>query len=63
MIHNVAILGSTGSVGTTTLSVLSKNKNYRVKLLTANTNVEKVLSQSLKFNVKSHILSGIIPEN
>ena len=56
MIHNVAILGSTGSVGTTTLSVLSKNKNYRVKLLTANTNVEKVLSQSLKFNVKNVVI-------
>ena len=56
MKHNVAILGSTGSVGTTTLSVLSKNKNYRVKLLTANTNVEKVLSQSLKFNVKNVVI-------
>ena len=56
MIHNVAILGSTGSVGTTTLSVLSKNKNYRVKLLTANTNVKKVLSQSLKFNVKNVVI-------
>ena len=38
------------------MSVLSKNKNYRVKLLTANTNVEKVLSQSLKFNVKNVVI-------
>ena len=55
MKHNVATLGSTGSVGTN-LSVLSKNKNYRVKLLTANTNVEKVLSHSIKFNVKNVVI-------
>ena len=56
MINEVAILGSTGSIGKSSLSVLSRNKNYKIKLLTTNKNGEKILNQAIKHNVKYVII-------
>lgn len=43
---NVVILGSTGSIGTSTLEVISLNQDkYNVFALTANTNVDKLFEQ------------------
>ncbi len=48
--ENVAVFGSTGSIGTSTLDVLDRNKErYAVAALTANTNVELIFQQCLKF--------------
>ena len=58
MKKTVAILGSTGSIGTSTLSVISKNKNFEVILLTANNNINKLYNQAIKFKVKNVIVSN-----
>ncbi|MDA9736961.1 1-deoxy-D-xylulose-5-phosphate reductoisomerase [Gammaproteobacteria bacterium] len=47
---NVAILGSTGSVGSSSLEVLRANKNeFKVKLLVANKNHESLIKQYREF--------------
>lgn len=47
---NVAILGSTGSVGSSSLEVLRANKNeFEVKLLVANKNYESLIKQYREF--------------
>ena len=50
MIKNIIILGSTGSIGTsTTLSIIKRDKNYRIKLLSAKKNIKKLLIQAIEF--------------
>ncbi|MDC3000129.1 1-deoxy-D-xylulose-5-phosphate reductoisomerase [Candidatus Pelagibacter sp.] len=57
MISSVAILGSTGSIGNSTLSVIAKNKQFKIKLLTTNKNANKILRQAIKFKVKNIIIT------
>ena len=58
MKKKIAILGSTGSIGKTTLEVISHNKkNYDIKLLTTNKNISKIIKQSRQFNVKNIIIT------
>ncbi len=46
----ITILGSTGSIGVSTLDVISRHKDsYQVIALTANSNVEKMLQQCLQY--------------
>lgn len=48
--RNIAILGSTGSIGTQTLEVIAANPDrFRVEVLTANRNVDLLVEQALKF--------------
>ena len=48
--RNIAILGSTGSIGTQTLDIISEYPNrFRAWLLTANTNVELLAAQARKY--------------
>ena len=56
MIKNVVIMGSTGSIGTSSLTVLKKNKNYKIHLLTTKSNVHKIFNQAVKFKVKNVII-------
>ena len=56
MIKKIAILGSTGSIGTSTLSYLKKQNNFIVKLLTANWNITKIYKQACQFKVKDGII-------
>ena len=56
MIKKIAILGSTGSIGSSTLSILKKQKNFKVKLLTANRNITKIYKQACQFKVKHVII-------
>ena len=57
MIKDIFILGSTGSIGHSTLRVLKKDKkNFKIKLLTTNKNVKKILNQAINFNVKNVII-------
>ena len=56
---NIAILGSTGSIGKSLLKIISKDKKkYKILLLTANTNYKLILEQARKFNVKNIIITN-----
>ena len=58
MKKKIAILGSTGSIGTTLLDIISKNKNeFKVELLSANKDYTLLLKQAKKFNVKNLIIT------
>jgi 1-deoxy-D-xylulose-5-phosphate reductoisomerase len=49
-VKNIAILGSTGSIGTQTLDVIRWNSNlFRAFLLTAHSNAELLVSQAIEF--------------
>ena len=54
MKKKIAILGSTGSIGETTLKIIKKDKkNFVVNLLTTNKNVNKIYKQAKEFKVKN----------
>src|SRR5471030_63187 len=49
-IKNIAILGSTGSIGTQSLDVIRDNANlFKVFLLTANSNADLLIRQAIEF--------------
>ena len=57
MKKDLYLLGSTGSIGNSTLKLIRKDKkNFSIKLLTTNTNVRKILKQALEFNVKKIVI-------
>ena len=56
MNYKIAILGSTGSIGDSTLKTVYKKKRYKIILLTAKKNINKLFSQAIKFNVKDAII-------
>ena len=50
MKKRIAILGSTGSIGTQTLEVISQNPDhFEVEVLTANNNIELLIEQAKRF--------------
>ncbi len=58
MKKNIAILGSTGSIGKTLLNILKKNKKkYNIILLTANKDYVKLYAQAKKYRVKNLIIT------
>ena len=58
MKFKIAILGSTGSIGTTLLNIILKNKNnFNISLLTTNKNYKLLLNQAIKFNVKNVVIT------
>ena len=60
MKKKIAILGSTGSIGETTLEIIKKDKkNFVVNLLTTNKNINKIFKQSKEFKVKNIIISDL----
>ena len=54
---DIAILGSTGSIGTNTLKSISSERNFKIKLLSTNKNIKKLYQQAKKFNVKDVIIN------
>ena len=57
MKKKIAILGSTGSIGKSTLDVIKKDKkNFEVILLSANNNYKKLIAQAKEFNVKNVLI-------
>ena len=58
MTCSIAILGSTGSIGKSTLKVLKKDTKYKVKLLTTNKNVNRIFKQAIHFKVKNVIITN-----
>lgn len=56
---NIAILGSTGSIGTQTLQVIAANpERFEVEVLTANNNVELLIEQALRFKPNSVVIAN-----
>ena len=50
----IAILGSTGSIGTSTLEIIKKDKkNFDVVFLSANNNYKKLIQQAKEFKVQN----------
>ena len=58
MIKDIIILGSTGSIGQSTLKSLSKDKNFRIKLLTTNKNLKSIYNQAIVNKVKNIIVEN-----
>ncbi len=55
----IAILGSTGSIGTQSLEVIDYNRDkYSVEVLTANNNVDLLIRQAIKFVPKFVIIAN-----
>ena len=54
MKKKIAILGSTGSIGKSTLKVIKKNRNeFEVILLYANNNYKELIKQAKEFKAKN----------
>ena len=59
MKKKIAILGSTGSIGKSTLEVIKKDKkNFNVVFLSANNNYKKLIQQAKEFNVKNVLIKN-----
>ena len=57
MSKKIAILGSTGSIGKSTLEVINNNKkNFNIILLTANNNYKKLIEQAKQFKAKNVLI-------
>ena len=60
MKKKIAILGSTGSIGSTSLNIFSKNKkNFSIILLSANSNYSVICNQIKKYRPKFFIINDI----
>ena len=58
MKKKIAILGSTGSIGKSTLDLIKKDKtNFDVVLLTSHKNIKELDKQVKMFNVKNLIIT------
>ena len=53
---SLTLLGSTGSIGESTLAVARKIENLSIFALTANTNAARLLAQCLEFNPRYAVL-------
>ena len=59
MKKRIAILGSTGSIGQSTLDVIKRDKNnFKVILLTANNNYKKLINQAIQFKAKNVLIKN-----
>ena len=59
MKKKIAILGSTGSIGKSTLDIIKKDKkNFDVILLTANNNYKKLIQQAKQFEAKNVLIKN-----
>tara|TARA_B100000963_G_scaffold187874_1_gene163530 strand:- start:7278 stop:8441 length:1164 start_codon:yes stop_codon:yes gene_type:complete len=58
MKKKIAILGSTSSIGKSLLSIIKKDKkNFKIELLTANTNYKDLIRQAKQFNVRNLVIT------
>jgi|TARA_B100001093_G_scaffold414717_1_gene404929 1-deoxy-D-xylulose-5-phosphate reductoisomerase len=59
MKKSIAVLGSTGSIGSTTLKVINQNhKLFNIQILAANSNYKKICDQIKKFKPSIFIISN-----
>jgi len=55
---NIAILGSTGSIGKQALEIISNYKElFEIEVLTANSNADLLIEQALKYNPNSVVIA------
>ena len=60
MYKDLILLGSTGSIGISTLNVIKKNKKkIKIQLLSTNSNIKKIYEQAVEFNVKKIIIYDV----
>ena len=58
MKKKIAILGSTSSIGKSLLNIIKKDKkNFKIELLTANTNYKDLINQAKQLDVKNLIIT------
>ena len=61
MKKKIAILGSTGSIGTSTLNIIRKDKkNFEIVFLSANNNYKKLIQQAKEFNARNVLIKNKI---
>ena len=54
----IVIFGSTGSIGTSLINIIKKNKNdFKLELISANKNYKRLIIQAKLFNVKNLIIT------
>ncbi len=54
----IIIFGSTGSIGTSLLNIIKKDKkNFNIELISANKNYKRLIKQAKHFNVKNIIIT------
>ena len=59
MKKKIAILGSTGSIGKSTIEIIRKDKkNFEVILLTTNNNYKEILKQALEFKPRNLVINN-----
>ena len=59
MKKKIAILGSTGSIGKSTINIIRKDKkNFDVVLLSTNNNYREILRQAREFKVQNVIINN-----
>jgi len=59
MKKKIAIIGSTGSIGKSTLDVIKKDKkNFEIILLTANNNYKQLIKQAKEFKAKNVLIKN-----
>ena len=63
MIKDLIILGSTGSIGQSTLKSIINDKSFKIRLLTTNKNLKNVYNQALDYKVKNVIVEDKIEFN
>jgi len=55
----IAILGSTGSIGSSLIKIIKKDKkNFKIELITANKNYKKLINQVKFFKIKNVIVTN-----
>ena len=55
-IRKIAIVGSTGSIGTQALQVIRESENLQAEILIANNNVELLIQQALEFQPNAVVI-------
>ena len=60
MTKYISILGSTGSIGRSALSIFEKKKTFKLNLLSANSNKKMIIYQIRKYKPKLCLVIGCI---
>lgn len=61
---HIAILGSTGSIGTQALEVIAANPNkFAIEVLTSNTNADLLIKQAIKFKPNAVVICDVSQYN
>ena len=60
MLKKISILGSTGSIGLTTLSIIDKKKKkFKVKFLSADKNYKSICKQIIKYKPEIYLINNL----